>query len=361
MKQMIDPVTFMKRRHALQQEPIQVLDGFVQLMDTMGDEASIAEAARVTAQTEAKLPEDDAHLLRYLMRHRHTTPLEMVELKFRVKVAMDTWRQWIRHRTANVNEYSTRYSPAIDECQTTPPDKWRRQSESNRQGSSDQFVTELPTDYEFRSEGPMMVLPTTCHENKLVDGEFAEGRTYVTLFDDEQGQAGRYLSSREAQLQIAAREIYAERLHFGVAKEQARKDLPLSTMTMAVWKIDLHNLLHFLSLRMDGHAQFEIRQYANAIGEIVADLYPVVWEAFKQYRLNAITLTSLDIAIMQKIINSAQGFMSTQAGQPWDYAPPYPKELFLAAQPEEWKALTRCRERDECLAKLQTLGLIKAA
>src|SRR5947209_3903379 len=154
------------------------------------------------------------------MRHRHTTPFEMCEIKLHVRVPMDCWRQWIRHRTANVNEYSTRYSEAIDSAQKTGQSGWRLQAGTNRQGSGD----------------------------------------YLDAV------AGATLSQREAQLQTLSREVYEERLTQGVAREQARKDLPLSTYTESYWKIDLHNLFHFLALRMDQHAQVEIRSYANTIG-----------------------------------------------------------------------------------------------
>jgi thymidylate synthase (FAD) len=343
---------YQQRKLQLKRRSVPCLDGFVELMDTMGTEQDIAYAARVTANTSTKLPEEDRGLLRYLLRHRHTTPLEMVELKFRVLVPMDTWRQWIRHRTANVNEYSTRYSPAIDQCQTTQPGEWRLQSKSNRQGSSGDFVTEYPEGYEVLPEFPAVLLPN--EPLIYVDGTGINDtgdRPYVNLYDPAKLSAGDYLTEREAQFQEAAAEIYNERLKFGVAKEQARKDLPLSTMTMAIWKIDMHNLLHFLSLRMDGHAQLEIRTYANAIGGIVKQLYPVLWEAFEQYRLNAMTLTQLDIGVIQKItkhINSDTNGDPTEA----------PLADFMYCCREIWPE-AKSRERDECLAKLRQLGLVR--
>jgi thymidylate synthase (FAD) len=187
------------------------------------------------------------------MRNAHTTPFEMCELKLHVRVPMDVWRQWIRHRTANVNEYSTRYSEAIDAAQATPADGWRLQSAGNRQGSTGVLA--------------------------LTDGQ---------RFSDE-----------ERDLQRRARDVYEGRIKAGVAREQARKDLPLSTYTEAYWKIDLHNLLHFLDLRMDLHAQQEIRAYANAIGEeIVARWVPMAWEAFLDYRRHATRLSRIEVAIV---------------------------------------------------------------
>lgn len=361
--EMLSRDVFRHRVNLLQEKEIPVLGGFVQLVDVMGHERDVAEAARVTAQTESKLPTDDAHLLRYLMRHRHSTPYEMVEVKFRVKVAMDTWRQWIRHRTANVNEYSTRYSPAIDEAQTTLPGQWRLQSVSNRQGSAGELGENWPNTYiilpiDETGQPGMLVLESDKTESRrwgvfafesveaMDAGDFAKSSLmweYEGYYSDI--TPGRYLSAREADGLNAARDGYEERLKFGVAKEQARKDLPLSTMTMAIWKCDLHNLLHFLGLRMDSHAQLEIRTYANAIGEILKELYPVSWEAFEQYRLNAISMTELDI----NVVKTLASFVRPEEG--------YTLDDFMTACPPEWQG-TRSRERDECLAKLQKLGLV---
>ncbi len=279
-------------------------DGFVCLVDVMGDDSSIVQAARVSYGEGTKKASDDRTLIRYLLRHRHTTPFEMVELKFLVRVPMDCWRQWIRHRTANVNEYSTRYSIAIDSMQTTAANEWRTQSQTNRQGSEEM----LPAD------------------------------------------VGERLSAAEREFQEQTRRMYQERLDLGVAREQARKDLPLSTYTEAYWKVDLHNLLHFLALRMDSHAQLEIREYSAAIGrKIVQPLLPMAWEAFEDYRLNASGLSRLEIGCIQRLMQlaSANGRV-----------PPLSVEDFFAVQDPTWRELTRSRERDECLAKLQELGLV---
>jgi thymidylate synthase (FAD) len=181
----------------------------------------------------------------------------MCEIKFHVRVPMDCWRQWIRHRTANINEYSTRYSEAIDASQATAPEAWRLQAVSNRQGS--------------------------------------EG-----LLDVAQGQA---LTEKEAALQDQARAIYNERIALGVAREQARKDLPLSTYTEAYWKMDLHNLLHFLELRMDKTAQLEIREYAKLIGnEIVNRWCPLTWEAFQDYWIHAVSFSPAEQQILRALL-----------------------------------------------------------
>ena len=233
-------------------------DGFVAMVDHMGGDAAIVQAARVSYGEGTKTPSDDRTLIRYLMRHRHTTPFEMVEFKFLVRCPMDCWRQWIRHRTANVNEYSTRYSEAINSMQQTAPTEWRKQSKTNKQGSGKSF-----------------------------------------------GNEAIALTKGEAYFHEMARELYETRLDAGVAREQARKDLPLSTYTEAYWKIDLHNLFHFLSLRMDSHAQLEIRSYANAIGDMVKQVCPLAWEAFVDYRLEAMFLTRLDLVAINKLIQEA--------------------------------------------------------
>lgn len=240
-------------------KPFPVLnDGFVRVVDYMGSDQSIVQAARVSYGKGTKKVHQDRGLIRYLLRHRHTTPFEMCEIKFHLRVPMDCWRQWIRHRTANINEYSTRYSLAIDATQTTEPDQWRTQSSSNRQGS--------------------------------------EG------FIDE--KTGEELSNDENKLHNMSREIYNKRIEMGIAREQARKDLPLATYTEAYWKIDLHNLLHFISLRMDPHAQYEIREYSKTIGyEIVKKWMPLVWEAFEDYRLGSEEFSKIELDILA-LINS---------------------------------------------------------
>lgn len=247
-----------------------VLDqGFICLVDAMGDDAAIVQAARVSYDKDKQEPKlgdwvgegfdpKDRNLIRYLMSHQHTTPFEMVEIKFMVQAPMDCWRQWIRHRTANVNEYSTRYTEAIDACQTTTPDQWRLQATDNKQGSSG-------------------YLP-----------EFELGRI-----------SGKALSDTEAWFHHKATEVYQARLQVGVAKEQARKDLPLSTYTRAYWKCDLHNIFNFLRLRMDSHAQLEIRSYANAMYEIVKQIVPVACEAFEDYVLNAKKFSAMEMEIIR--------------------------------------------------------------
>lgn len=240
-------------------------DGFVELVDVMGNDRAIAQAAWIS--TDAERPAEDRsaaavrRVIRYMMYHRHTTPFEMVELKFRVRIPMDAWRQGVRHRTFNVNEYSTRYSEAINSMASTEADRWRPQATSNMQGSDEGF---LPF------------------------------------------EVGEHLSARERALQRFAREVYEERLAAGVAREHARKDLPLSTYTELYWKNDLHNLFHFLQLRLDAHAQWEIRQYARAIAEIVQALFPVAWEAFVDYRLEGTTLSRMELQAVRDLLRGTE-------------------------------------------------------
>lgn len=281
-------------------KPFKVLDdGFVRVVDYMGSDVSIVQAARVSYGKGTKKIHEDRGLIRYLLRHRHSTPFEMCEIKFHVRVPMDCWRQWIRHRTANVNEYSTRYSVAIDAAQTTAPGEWRLQAKLNRQGSSG-------------------------------------------LLEPDKG---RRLSEQEKEFQDLARKIYNARLEIGVAREQARKDLPLSTYTEAYWKMDLHNLLHFLSLRMDDHSQWEIRQYARTIGEkIVAKWCPITWEAFLDYRMNAMSLSGPEIEIIDAIgRGDEEAACKLAASNGW---------LEFGT-----KGLKRNRERTECELKLDRLNL----
>ena len=265
-------------------QPVPVLDhGYVMLVDLMGDEHAILQAARVSYAAGPKKGKDDRNLLRYLMRARHTSPFEQVCLKLEVKLPIYVERQWARHRTASWNEVSGRYSILPDECHQTPEDGWRTQATDNKQGS-DGFVSEWP-------EGFTPITDDDENPNAARAGNQAFG------------SPGDYLSSRESDLLHLSREVYEERLRFGVAKEQARCVLPVSIYTSKVWTLDIHNLLHFLALRMDPHAQKEIRDYANAIAEIVKVWLPNVWEAFEDYRLHAMSLTRMEIAGLKVILS----------------------------------------------------------
>jgi thymidylate synthase (FAD) len=240
-------------------KPFKVLDdGFIRVVDYMGSDEAIVQAARVSYGKGTKKVRQDRGLIRYLMRHRHTTPFEMCEIKLHIRIPMDAWRQWIRHRTANVNEYSTRYSVAIDSALETLPGEWRLQAKDNKQGSSG-YLDEV---------------------------------------------IGNELTKQEKELHKTLREVYNMRVELGVAREQARKDLPLSTYTEAYWKVDLHNLLHFLKLRMEKHAQLEIRNYATIIGEeIVKRWVPLTWEAFMDFSFGATEFSALELKVLKEMIS----------------------------------------------------------
>lgn len=242
--------------------------GHVRLVDLMGDDSAIVQAARVSYGKGTKTVNEDTGLIRYLMRHRHTTPLEMCEIKLHLKMPIHVARQWIRHRTASVNEYSTRYSEVPDQFETLQVDTLRMQSASNKQGSSG-----LMKDQEF----------VTC------DGVQDTGESWAAGF------AGAMNDSF-----FEAHALYEELLEAGAAREQARNVLPLATYTEMYWKIDLHNLLHFLALRMDSHAQQEIREFANAIYQIVKDWVPVTAQAFEDYRLNSVTLSAQEWQVIKE-------------------------------------------------------------
>lgn len=249
--------------------PFKVLkDGFVRVIDYFGSDESIVQAARVSYGKGTKKIREDEALIRYLLRHQHTTPFEMCEIKLHVRVPMDCWRQWIRHRTANVNEYSTRYSIAIDAAETTDSNEWRKQAVTNRQGS--------------------------------------EGFIDASL--------GKELTKQESELHRLTRDVYQSRIDSGVAREQARKDLLLSTYTEAYWKIDLHNLLHFLELRMEANAQLEIRKYAEVIcNEIVKKWCPISWQAFWDYRMNSMTFSGLEIKVISAMLKGENKKVSDYA------------------------------------------------
>lgn len=231
-------------------------DGFIRAIDYMGSDSAFVQAARISYGKGTKHSSDDRSLIRRLIRHRHTSVFEMAELKLHIRIPMDHFRQMVRHRTANINEYSTRYSEAIDSQQKTAPGEWRLQSTTNKQGS----------------------------EGKVID-------TAISAM----------LSTKEIQFHALAQEIYQERLKVGVAREKARKDLPLSTYTELYWKCDVHNILHFLSLRKDLHAQLEIRQYADIIGGLIELWCPFTWEAFEDFRIKAMSLSALDIKVLKCI------------------------------------------------------------
>jgi thymidylate synthase (FAD) len=250
-------------------QPVGVLDhGFVRVVDYMGDDGAIVQAARVSYGRGTSKLRDDRGLIRYLIRHRHTTPLEMCEIKLHVKLPIFVARQWIRHRTASVNEYSARYSILDREFYLPRTEDLGAQSVTNRQGRKDALPAE-------RAGEILRLLredALRCYDHYL-----------YMLNEDE---AGAPLRPDEPPL----------------ARELARMDLTLNYYTQWYWKIDLHNLLHFLLLRMDPHAQMEIRAYADAIAALTARWVPHAWEAFVDYRQQAVSLSRQELLAVRALL-----------------------------------------------------------
>ncbi|HWX46678.1 MAG TPA: FAD-dependent thymidylate synthase [Roseomonas sp.] len=250
-------------------EPVPVLDhGFVRVVDYMGDDTAVVQAARVSYGRGTKAVSEDRGLIRYLMRHRHSTPFEMCEIKYHVKLPIFVARQWIRHRTANVNEYSARYSIMDREFYLPAPEHLAAQSASNRQGRGEVL----------QGEAAAQVLQL-LREDSLRNYDHYQ----AMLNADEEGKV--LDPSRQ-----------------GLARELARMNLTLNTYTQWYWKTDLHNLLHFLSLRADAHAQYEIRAYAEAMLASLEAWVPAVAEAFRDYRLGAVTLSAQMLEVVRRLL-----------------------------------------------------------
>ena len=242
-----------------------VLDhGFVRVIDYMGNDSSIVQAARVSYGEGTKKSRDDEGLIRYLMRHWHSTPFEMCEIKLHIKLPVFVARQWIRHRTANVNEYSARYSILDREFYIPDRDNLAAQSEINNQG-----------------------------RGEILTGDEAE-RVLNILIADSSSNYDNYEKMLNQENQK------------GLARELARMNLPMNIYTQWYWKIDLHNLFHFLRLRADAHAQYEIRVYSDAISKIVADWVPVAYKAFEDYRIGGAFLSEKAIKNMKKAIKGEE-------------------------------------------------------
>lgn len=272
---------------------IKCLDkGFVRLVDYMGNDEAVVQAARVSYGKGTKKISEDKGLIRYLLRHTHTTPFEMVEFKFHCKMPIFVARQWIRHRTANVNEYSARYSQLKDDFYLPEESALNKQDAVNKQGRAEEL---------------------SADEKKKILINLTE--SYKTEF-----------------------EKYEEFLKIGLAREVARINLPLATYTEWYWKIDLHNLMHFLKLRLDSHAQYEIRVFAEAMAKIVKDTVPLCYEAFEDYALESMNLSKLE-----------KNFI---AQHQW----PVTKDV---AELRLQVFFNNKREADECMAKLKELNFIK--
>lgn len=236
-----------------------VLDhGFIRVIDYMGDDSAIVQAARVSYGAGTKHVQNDEGLIRYLMRHWHSTPFEMCEIKLHVKLPVFVARQWIRHRTANVNEYSARYSILDREFYIPAPEHLAAQSTVNNQGR----------------------------------GEVLTGEEAARVLEILKSDANRAYDHYEAMLSQDGQQ--------GLARELARMNLPANIYTQWYWKVDLHNLFHFLRLRADPHAQYEIRVYAEAIAACVKDWVPLAYGAFEDYRMGGVTLSAKAIAVLKR-------------------------------------------------------------
>ena len=250
-------------------KPLAALDhGFVRVIDYMGDDTAIVQSARVSYGKGTKKISNDKGLIKYLMRHWHSTPFEMCEIKLHVKLPIFIARQWIRHRTANVNEYSARYSILDKEFYIPSVENLASQSQINKQGRAENLSPE-------EAEKVIELLKS--------DAEQTYRNYEVMLNENSDGET-------------------LDEGSMGIARELARMNLTLNTYTQWYWKIDLNNLLHFLALRADAHAQYEIRVYADIILDIVKKWVPVTYEAFEDYRVGGTQLSAKEILILKKII-----------------------------------------------------------
>ena len=240
-------------------KPIDVLDhGFIRVIDYMGTDASIVQAARVSYGVGTKKTQEDKGLINYLMRHSHTTPFEMCEIKLHVKLPIFVMRHWVRHRTANINEYSARYSVLNNEFYIPEESQLAKQSGTNKQGKSDELMSSTIVDE---------IIST------LTESSEDAYKKYTHMLDD-----------------------------LSLTRELARTILPINVYTEMYWKIDLHNLLHFLRLRADSHAQYEIQCYANVILDIVKKWVPFTYDAFVDYKRNSVSISKKCLELNKRLI-----------------------------------------------------------
>ena len=248
-----------------------ILDkGFIRVIDYMGDDSSIVQAARVSYGKGTKKVSEDKNLINYLISHRHSTPFEMNEIKLHIKLPIFVARQWIRHRTANVNEYSARYSILDKEFYIPEKENIQAQSKTNNQGREENLSTS-------EIQECLSILKKNADKNY---------RQYKELLNED--EMGNKINDSKK----------------GIARELARMVLPISSYTQWYWKIDLHNLMHFLSLRFDPHAQYEIRVYAEKILGILKNWVPMTYEAFVEHRLENFTLSKSGVEYLKNILNS---------------------------------------------------------
>ena len=259
-----------KKLEKILYKSFKVLDhGFVRVVDYMGDDSSVVQAARVSYGKGTKKLNQDKNLINYLISHRHSTPFEMNEIKFHIKLPIFVARQWIRHRTANVNEYSARYSILDKEFYIPKSKDLKPQSQINNQGRS----------------GKLSAEEVDLYSNIIKDNSQKGFDNYSTLLNED--EYGNTLDTNKR----------------GLARELSRMTLPLNAYTQWYWKIDLHNLMHFLSLRFDAHAQYEIRVYADVMMQILKKWVPLSYDAFVNNRLNSLTISSQGIEFLKSVIH----------------------------------------------------------
>jgi thymidylate synthase (FAD) len=282
---------------------IPVLDhGFVYLVDYQGTDQSIEQAARVSYGEGTRQTSETKGLLRYLMRNEHTSPFEMADIKFHAKMPIFVARQWVRHRTASLNEYSARYSVVKDEFYIPNPSEISIQSKDNKQGRGE--IVSLEKSDEITV--------------KLNDFYRGANDLYQILLSEDKGG-------------------------FGIARELARTVLPVASYTEWYWKTNLHNMLHFLKLRMNPHAQYEIREYANAMAEVIKDAFPITWEAFDDYQLNATKITRPEKEVIIDMLRKRRIVFSAE-------------EIKYTA---EQNGLNNKRETEELIDKIKKFGLLE--
>lgn len=252
-------------------KPIKVLDhGFVRVVDYMGDDTSIVQAARVSYGKGTKKTSQDKGLINYLMRHRHTTPFEMCDIKLHVKLPIFIARQWIRHRTASVNEYSARYSILSNEFYVPSQEHLTPQSKENKQGRGADVLPEEEANHVLQL---LQEDAVRCHRN------------YISMMNED--EEGNIIDDSKT----------------GITRELARMNLTLNTYTEWYWKINLHNLLHFVALRADHHAQYEIQAYAKAIQNVIKEWVPFVYESFEEHMVHGTRISRKGMEVIRNMIN----------------------------------------------------------
>lgn len=283
-------------------ESIDIADGGrVQIIDVMASDADICRDTRITTGSRRGTPEEDRKLIRSLMKRGEMSPFEQAHLKFRIKLPLYVANHLVRYRTAHLQAFSQRYREAIDEMATTPPDGWRKQAEDRKQGSVGP-LTEWPEGWAVERSALGDWLITSPDE----DFDKFTGIMPCTGPGSPSPTIGEFLTEAEEQLQEKASHVYATRLALGVAREQARKDLPLSNFTEWTWTIDLRNLLHLIAERWPGRGvQCETGAYAEALATFVRERFPETWAAFENYRLYAVTFSRSEVEALREVVQAA--------------------------------------------------------